>query len=215
MTSTASKKGKQAPKTSRGGLIAGIVGGAVVLLLILAVVGPWSNTSPGSEYGDPTVEGGLPLMPPSATIDDSAAGLAAPTVSGEDFDGNEVRIENDGRAKAIVFLAHWCPHCQAEVPRVQAWLDETGGVEGVDMYSVATSMNSGRDNFPSSDWLEREGWTVPVIRDDQANSILVAYGQGGFPFWAFVARDGTVSVRTAGQTSIEQLQLILETLAAE
>ena len=134
-------------------------------------------------------------MPPDTRVDVTANGETAPTVIGQDFDGNEVRIENDGRAKAIVLLAHWCAHCQNEVPAVQAWLDSGGGVEGVDMYSVATAMDSNRDNFPPSEWLDREGWTVPVIRDDSNNSVHTAYGSGGFPFWVFVNSDGTVAFR--------------------
>ena len=94
-----------------------------------------------------------------------------------------------------MFIAHWCGHCQAEVPRVQAWLDATGGVPGVDLYSVATAMNSGQGNFPPSDWLARENWSLPVIRDDQDNSVLAAYGSGGFPYWVFTNADGTVALR--------------------
>lgn len=197
---------------SKTGLIIGIVGGLVVLALILAVV--LGNEEIGAEYGDPTIEGAsLNVMPPSLTVDESANGSEIPDVQGQDFDGNQVVIDRgDGSAKAIVFLAHWCRHCQAEVPRVQAWLNETGGVDGVEMYSVATSMNSAQANYPPSDWLDREGWTVPVIRDDKDNSVLRAYGSGGFPYWVFVNADGTVALRTSGELEIAQLQLILNGL---
>lgn len=197
---------------SKTGLIIGIVGGLVVLALILAVV--LGNEEIGAEYGDPTIEGAsLNVMPPNLTVDESANGSEIPDVQGQDFDGNQVVIDRgDGSAKAIVFLAHWCPHCQAEVPRVQAWLNETGGVDGVEMYSVATSMNSAQGNYPPSDWLDREGWTVPVIRDDKDNSVLRAYGSGGFPYWVFVNADGTVALRTSGELEIAQLQLILNGL---
>ena len=198
--------------TNRTGIIIGVVGGVVVLLLVAAVV--FGNQEVGAEYGDPEVQGeALPLMPPNAPIDDTATGFEYPNVRGQDFDGSTVTIDNgDGRAKGIVFLAHWCPHCQDEVPRVQAWLDSTGGDPGVDLYSVATSMNSGRGNFPPSSWLEGEGWTVPTIRDDQQNSVLLSYGAGGFPYWVFTNADGTVAVRTSGQLTIDQLTTILNTL---
>jgi thiol-disulfide isomerase/thioredoxin len=152
-------------------------------------------------------------MPSNTPVDGTATGETAPTVVGEDFDGNEARIENDGRAKAIVFLAHWCPHCQNEVPAVQAWLDSGGGVEGVDMYSVATAMNSTKDNYPSSEWLDREGWTVPVIVDDVDDSVYRAHGAGGFPFWIFENSDGTVAVRVAGSTPIAELEQIMQSLS--
>jgi len=163
---------------------------------------------------DPRIEGAaLPIMPFASAIDTSATGVPAPHVSGYDFDRHPVTVDpNDGRPKAIVFLAHWCPHCQDEVPRVQAWLDSTGGVPGVDIYSVATSIEASRPNYPPAAWLEGEGWTIPVIVDDTDNSILSAYGSGGFPYWVFLNSDGTVAVRTAGQLDITQLEDLLQSL---
>lgn len=196
---------------SKTGLIIGVVGGLVVLMLIAAVM--FGSEEVGAEYGEPVIEGtSLPLFPNTQAIDFTAAGLTAPYVFGQNFDGDEVSITNDGTAKAIVFLAHWCSHCQQEVPRVQEWLDNGGGVDGVDIYSVSTAINSGQPNYPPSAWLDNEEWTVPVIVDDNDNSVLNAYGAGGFPYWVFLDADGTVSVRTAGELSIAQLEEILDTL---
>jgi thiol-disulfide isomerase/thioredoxin len=193
--------------------IIGIIAAVVLVLLLVAVVAGFiGNEEPGNEYGDPQVSGQLSRMPQDTRVDVTANGETSPTVIGQDFDGNEVRIENDGRAKAIVLIAHWCGFCQDEVPAVQAWLDAGGGVEGVDMYSIATDMDSSRDNYPPSDWLEGEGWTVPVIRDDSNNSVHTAYGSGGFPFWVFVNSDGTVAFRVAGATTVEELELIMSEL---
>jgi thiol-disulfide isomerase/thioredoxin len=153
-------------------------------------------------------------MPPNNPVDVSATGLESPKVTGENFAGSEVVIDPaDGRAKAIVFLAHWCPHCQAEVPLVQEWIDAGGGVDGVDMYAVATAMNSARGNFPPSAWLDNEGWTAPVLRDDNSNSVLRAFGSGGFPFWTFVNADGTVALRIAGRMPVDQLESIMQGLS--
>ncbi len=181
-------------------------GGVLIVALLVGAVLFGGSTE---QTGSPEVSGILPPMPASVRADQTATGSEAPTVVGADFDGNEVSIQNDGRPKAIVFLAHWCPHCQAEVPSVQAWLDATGGVEGVDMYSVATAVNSSRGNYPPSDWLSNEGWSVPVIRDDANSSVLVAHGNGGFPFWVFTNSDGTVALRIAGELPIADLEQIM------
>lgn len=196
---------------SRTGIIIGVVGALVVLLLVVAVV--FGNEEAGAEYGEPIVEGtALTVFPNTQSIDFSAAGQIAPDVIAKDYSDNDISITNDGTAKAIAFIAHWCPHCQEEVPRVQEWLNSGGGVEGVDLYSVSTSANSGRPNYPASAWLENEGWTVPVIVDDKAGSVHAAYGSGGFPYWVFVNADGTVAARTAGQLSIQQLEELLNAL---
>ena len=195
---------------SKTGLIIGAVGGVVVLLLIAVVL--FADNEVGAEWGEPVIEGhSLPQMP-NDPQDLSATGIAYPKVTGENFDGDEVIIENDGRAKAIVFLAHWCPHCQAEVPRVNDWLNAGGGNENVDFYSVSTSMNSGRPNYPPSAWLAPENWQVPIIRDDQVGSVWSAYGAGGFPFWVFTNSDGTVALRTSGELQIDQLEQIIASL---
>lgn len=184
----------------------GIAFGAIALALVGAIVFS-SDEAIGSEFGDVTVDGALPPFVDSAS--DAAVGQPAPDVEGVDFDGNTVAIENDGTAKAVVFLAHWCPHCQAEVPRVQAWLDGGGGVEGVEVISVTTSMNSAQPNYPPSEWLDREEWTSPVIRDDSDSTVLASYGAGGFPYWVFVDADGNVTRRSAGELDIPTLEAFM------
>lgn len=77
------------------------------------------------------------------------------------------------------------------------------------MYSVATAVEPTRGNYPPSRWLLQEGWTVPVVRDHSDDPILVAFGNGGFPFWVFTNSDGTVAVRVAGEIPIAELEAIL------
>jgi thiol-disulfide isomerase/thioredoxin len=204
---------EKAPRNNTA-LILGVVGGIAVLVLIAVVM--FGNTDPSGisdETAEVTIDGpSLPLMPQSAPQDDTANGLTPPDVTGSNFAGDTVSITNDGRAKGIVFVAHWCPHCQEEVPRVQEWTDAGGDVEGVDLYSVSTSVQSTRANYPPSDWLEAEGWTIPALRDDADGSTHLAYGGGGFPYWVFVNSDGTVALRTSGQLQTDQLVQILESL---
>ncbi|MFV1963622.1 MAG: TlpA family protein disulfide reductase, partial [Acidimicrobiia bacterium] len=182
-----------------------------VLLLVVAVM--FGNEEVGSEYGSPELTGTpLPPFPSQITVDTSATGLPAPEVFGRDYSGIEVAITNDGVAKGIVFLAHWCQFCQREVPRVQEWLNNGGGVDGTELYSVSTAVNSAKPNYAPSEWLDREGWTVPVILDDQAGSVHRSYGGGGFPNWVFLNADGTVAARTAGELTTEQLEGFLNSL---
>ena len=201
----------EAPKPKRNIPVFGIVIGVVAVLLVLAVT--LTGNSGSSEFGEPTVDGdALPFF--QSTAGDIAIGQTAPVVTGQDFDGEAVVVGETGTPTAIVFLAHWCSHCQAEVPRVQEWLNNGGGVEGVKIVSVATSMNSARSNFPPSAWLEREGWTSPVLLDDTDSTALQAYGAGGFPYWVFLNADGTVAARSAGQLDVPQLEAFMNTIAA-
>ena len=94
---------------------------------------------------------------------------------------------------------------------VQALVDAGGVPEHVDIYAIATAIDSGRDNYPPEAWLEREGWSSPVVVDTN-NAIANAYGLGGFPFWVFVSSDGTTALRVGGRISGEELTLILQHL---
>ena len=60
----------------------------------------------GSGIRDPEVSGAR-LTDFARPTPDAAAGQPVPEVRGTDFDGTAVSITNDGRTKALVFLAHW------------------------------------------------------------------------------------------------------------
>ncbi|CAN5319516.1 hypothetical protein BH24ACT7_BH24ACT7_01910 [soil metagenome] len=187
----------------------------VALALIAAIVFS-SDRSINAETGVPEVTGEAlsPYQTNMQPANDPSVGAPVPAVEGEDFDGNTVSIDpTDGSPKAILFLAHWCPHCQAEVPRVQAWLDAGGGVEGVEIVSVLTSMNSSQPNYPPSEWMEREGWTSPMIRDGDGNEVLAAYGAGGFPYYVFADGDGNVVRRSSGELDIATLEAYMQEIA--
>lgn len=142
------------------------------------------------------VDGALPAF--DRPEGDGAVGLPAPAVSGFGFGGEPQEIMDDGTPKVIVFLAHWCPHCQREVPSVQAYLDANGLPAGVDLISVATAIDETRPNYPPDTWLEREGWKPRVIVDPD-DAIASAYGLTAFPYYVFVREDGNVDFRISGE----------------
>jgi len=157
-----------------------------------------------------TSEGGLP-----AADEDTGWGLEPPKLSGESFDKSAVVIDPaDGTPKVVVFLAHWCPHCQAEVPKIQQWIDDGNLPEGVEIYSVSTAVDEGRPNYPASSWLASEGWTQPVMLDDQAQSAFNAYGASGFPFFVMIDGEGKVFQRGSGELPIEEFDARVNDLAS-
>jgi thiol-disulfide isomerase/thioredoxin len=186
--------------------------GAIALITTVILTMNTPTASEAGEFGTPTVTGD-PLALASAGTD-RALGLPIPEVVGADFAGNEVRIARDGRPKIIIFLAHWCSHCQAEVPVVQDWVEAGNLPDGLDLVGVATSTSSTRVNFPPSEWLAREGWSIPTIVDDTEYSVSIAYGVDAFPFWVFVNPDGLVAGRTSGELAPETITEIATTLLA-
>ena len=78
---------------------------ALVVASMLFVAG-CGETQGGAGVTDPEVSGPR-LADFTRPTPDIAAGQLAPEVRGTDFDGAAVSITNDGRTKALVFLAHW------------------------------------------------------------------------------------------------------------
>jgi len=194
-----------------GGLA--VVAVAVVAIVLSQSGGPTSGGSAGSGSIAPLSQAGEALPLYQAGRDDAARGRPIPEVSGTSFDGSPVAIERDGTPKLLLFLAHWCPHCQEEVPKVQAWIAANGLPEGVDFVSVATAIDSRRPNFPPDAWLEREGWTPPVLIDPD-DQVADRFGLSAFPYWVAVNGDGTVAERRTGAIAAAELDAWIATLAA-
>lgn len=186
-------------------LLLGVAVGATLLSDSGAPTGV-AETRPVEITGDP-----LPQLGPGT---DPTVGMPVPELRGRSFDGSQVAIADDGVPKAIWFLAHWCPHCQAEVPRIVDLVTADGVPEGVDLYSVSTGADPTAANYPPSAWLEREGWTIPVLTDDRSGSAARAYGLNAFPFLVLVDADGRVVSRTSGEIDPGTLQSMLDGLAA-
>jgi thiol-disulfide isomerase/thioredoxin len=162
-------------------------------------------------YGAVTVSGD-PLPAMQSGQEDRSAGLAMPGLSGIDIEGGDVGFAADGRAKIILFVAHWCPHCREEIPVVREWLTGDPLGDDVDLYTVATFTDPARANFPPTTWLEAESWTSPVILDDEGSTAARSFGITAVPAWVFVWEDGTVAFRGTGKPDGAALDAVLTTL---
>jgi len=148
------------------------------------------------------------------TVNDPAIGQTAPTLVGEDFSGKAVTIGDDGKAKAIMFVAHWCPHCQKEVPIVAEYVKTTGLPNGVELFVVPTSTNSAAPNYPPSKWLQSAGMgNVPTLVDDADGTAHAAYGNGGFPNLVLVDKDGKIAARFSGELGKDAYPILFDALA--
>lgn len=184
--------------------------GTAALVAVLAVAalvssgGSDDNTqsAAGIEENRPVTVSGTPLPryePGGGT--DPAVGQTAPDVTGQSFDGSPVEIRNDGRPKVLVFVAHWCPHCQEEIPILADWLESNSLPEGVDLYTVSTGVSARNPNYPPSAWLEEEGWTATTLADSGDQEAADAFGLSAFPYFVAIDASGTVVARTSGEIS--------------
>lgn len=192
-----------------------LIGGGVVVVLILAVVFAFSGgntTTDGYAFGDVSISGDE--LPRHETgIDDPAVGMPAPIVNGADDNGTAITIGEPGSASIVMFLAHWCSHCQREVPDVTAYLAANDPGDVV-FAAVATGSDATAPNYPPSVWLERENWPVETIYDDPQNTAATAYGLSAFPFWVVLDSDGVVQSRFSGELTEAELASVFEFAAS-
>jgi thiol-disulfide isomerase/thioredoxin len=194
-------------RTQRNLLYAAIA----VVLTVAAVVAVALSRPDGSTAGataevHPVTISGDPLPVFKTSTADAAVGMTAPDVSGTSFDGKAVRIANDGKAKIVMFVAHWCPHCRREVPLLAADLEQSPLPANVEMITVSTSVNPSAPNYPPSTWLADANWPTPVIADDAQNSAATAYGITGFPYLVFVDAQGRVVYRASGEMTVAEFR---------
>lgn len=161
----------------------------------------------------------LPMSGSGVSADpssDAAIGQPMPTLVGTGFDDEEIVIGDDGRAKVVYFLAHWCPHCQAEVPRIVDLIESGGQPDGLDIYGVSTSVDATRGGaYPPAAWFDREGFDVPVVRDNAANDAFNFFGGGGFPYAVYVDADNNIVARSSGELDPSTIQNIWEITAGQ
>ena len=155
-----------------------------------------------------TTSGGTALGELADEANDPAVGKGVPVLSGVDLCGEPMTIGDSGKPTVVVFLAHWCPHCQREVPLLSEWLATNGQPEGVDIVGVTTEFDEVRGNWPPGEWLTDEGWTQPTMVDPTgvANE---TWGLSGFPYYVVIDADGNVVMRASGEQTVEQVEAMV------
>jgi cytochrome c biogenesis protein CcmG/thiol:disulfide interchange protein DsbE len=161
------------------------------------------------ETGTVAVDG-QPLAELNPEGNDPAVGQTAPSLEGTSFDGSAITIEPGSEPKLVVFVAHWCPHCQREVPKIVSWLEDSGTPEGLEMMVVATATDENRPNYPPSEWLDEEGLDLPAMADDSRGTAAEAYGLSGYPYFVLLDADNKVIARDTGELSTDELDGLVE-----
>jgi cytochrome c biogenesis protein CcmG/thiol:disulfide interchange protein DsbE len=210
MSKTPAKKPSGAAPSRGPWIIAGVAVVVVALAVAVALVsrGGSDGSSAGSASSVPLAQTqpvvvtgtALPAFD-SAKSPDPALGKVAPTLEGASFNGAKVTIApgTSGKNLLTVFVAHWCPHCQREVPRLTQWIAGGQKPAGLDVALVSTAAQDGRDNYPPSAWLAKENWPTPVLVDDAKSSAAQAWGLSSFPYMVLTGTDGKVLLRLAGE----------------
>lgn len=208
-----------------------IVGGGIALVVVVAAVIAVVASSGGGDGGGGSDGSGLPVtsigevvaemlpveisgeaLPTFGSVaNDAAIGMTAPTLKGLSFDQTPVEVlPGEGGPYMVVFLAHWCPHCNNEIPRLIEWAESGGVPEGLKIVGVSTSVDASAPNYPPSEWIVDKDWPWPVMADSADRTAAQMYGVGGFPQFVIVGEDGTVRYRNSGEMTVEEIDAAVD-----
>lgn len=165
----------------RAPIIAGIVGVAVMALVVLFA------TSPGS--------GGRETSSP--LLGKLAPALSGPTISGEDFDIDDHR----GQWVLVNFFATWCVECVVEHPELIKFSEAHEG----EVQVVSVVYDESPEKVEA--FFEKNGGDWPVVTRGQSASL--EYGVKKLPESFLVNPSGTVVVKILGGVKAEDLDELL------
>ena len=191
-----------------------VVIGAAAIALSLSGGGSSSTDTTSAtgagEYQSVSVTGDA-LAPLGDTGVDAALGKKAPALTGKRFNGSEVSIApgTTGKPTMLVFLAHWCPHCNREVPRLVEWNDKGLVPDGLRVVGITTASRDDQANWPPSEWIQTMKWPFDVMADSQAGDAAAAYGVDGYPFMVILDAQGNVVKRTSGEHELSELTAMI------
>ena len=208
-----------------------IVVGAIVAVLALAGIAVLAGgddesagvLAPGETVAGPSgpVEENRPVevtdapLPRLEAQPDPAIGTALPLIEGQSFDGEPISLggATDGPT-LLVFLAHWCPHCNDEIPELIELRNRDGIPADMTVIGVSTGVDNTAPNYPPSEWLVDKGWPWDAMADDPDSTAFVYAGGSGFPYLVVLDAEGNVLARDSGTKSAEDLAVWIQDAVA-
>jgi peroxiredoxin len=186
-----------------------IIGGVVAVVVVIGAVALTGGGDGGSGGTSAAPAGQVTIdraPGPQLQIGDTIPAFTAPLMGGGTMRWDDYL----GTPTVLAIWAPWCPHCQAELPRLSAGTDARPGVQ---MVSVATAIGQNPGPTPE-EYMASQSLTFPVGIDDGSGTILQGMGVQSFPTTYYVDPNGKVVNVTVGEVRDDQLNQILDDLAA-
>ena len=174
-----------------------------VIVALVVVGGVLALALSGGHKASKGTSTGNVLIPPTGSIQvgNEAPNFKVPALVGT---GSVTLAQTRGKPTLLVFWAHWCPHCQKELPLI-----ERLARAGESVISVSTSP---REQDAPAKLMRDDGITFPTGQDTKDNGLLQAYGVQGFPTMFILDSKGIVRERLEGEAPVDQLKSKLDAL---
>ncbi len=171
-----------------------IITGALVLVAVFAVIGfvVVSRTKTAGQVENPPT----PLAAP-------AIGAVAPDFSAKAKDGSTItKADIAGKPTLLVFFASWCPHCQAEVPKLKALAAANPDLK---MVFIGVGYNDTQQGI----WDFQSKFALPVPTYDDGGKAASVYGITSYPTLVSVDTNGVIRDRDTGEVSPDRLTALV------
>jgi thiol-disulfide isomerase/thioredoxin len=143
---------------------------------------------------DPTTGGHVPEGEPIP--DWSAPALGGGTITWSELPPSPT---------VLAIWAPWCPHCQAELPRLTT---AVAAHPGVSLVTIATAVDLAAGPSPE-EYMNGAGLSFPVALDDAQGTLAVGLGVRGFPTTYFVDANGRVVASAEGELDPDAVDEVL------
>lgn len=171
-----------------------IISGSLLVIAVVAVVGfvLIHNATMGNQTESPPT----PLAAP-------AIGVAAPNFSAKASDGSVItKADIAGKPTLMVFFASWCPHCQAEAPKLKALAEANPGLKVV-------AIGVGYNDTQKGIWDFQSKFSLPFPTYDDGGKAASVYGITSYPTLVSVDKNGMIADRDTGEVSPDRLNSLV------
>ena len=152
----------------------------------------------------------IALAEPSDYMGKSMPDFTVQTIDGGSFTLSEALKDRD--MVLINLWATWCPPCRSEMPDIQKLYEEftTAGREDVVFLSIAFPNMSGEQDIQGiMDFLDKNGYTYPVLMDEEAGTAY-SYYISAFPTTFMIDAEGNIFGYVTGAISEDFMRQIID-----
>jgi thiol-disulfide isomerase/thioredoxin len=182
----------------------------IYLILILLILISCSKENKINFSSDFSISGEKILIVDPQTKQDTFRGMNSPVIEYKIPEENIYVTYPENTPTIFLFVAHWCPFCQEELPEVVNWIENNDVLaKGVNVVLIVTDINPNKANYPPDSWLYNERWKYPVIYDDDQSTLAEYFGVSYFPSWVFTETNGEIAFTHAGKIGVEELSKLV------
>ena len=170
-----------------------IISGALLVIAIAVVIGiVVVNKLHSPQYENPPTPQAAPAL-----------GAAAPDFSAKASDGSTItKADMLGKPTLMVFFASWCPHCQAEAPKLKALAEANPDLKLV-------FLGVGYNDTQKGIWDFQSKFSLPVPTYDDGGKAAGVYGVTSYPTLVSVDKSGIIRDRDTGEVTQDRLNSLV------